>query len=115
VRVFDTHLDYRSDPSVRQRQVTDMLSYIGESSGPTLLFGDLNASPDKMELQPLLARLRDTWPPSAGAGFTYPADQPRERIDFVLASSHFRVRSASVLATLASDHRPVVVDLELVR
>ena len=115
VRVFDTHLDYRADPRVRERQVADMLSYIGESPGPTLLFGDLNATPEKTELEPLLARLHDAWPSSADAGLTWPSDRPRERIDFVLVSSQFRVRSASVPVTLASDHRPVLVDLDLVR
>jgi endonuclease/exonuclease/phosphatase family metal-dependent hydrolase len=59
VRVFDTHLDYRADPRVRQQQVTDMLAYIGDVSAPTLLFGDLNAPPDAPEIQPLLERLRD--------------------------------------------------------
>ena len=113
VRVFDTHLDYRSDPRVRQRQVAEMLAYIGDASAPTLLFGDLNAPPDAPAIQPLFERLSDTWPASAGPGFTYPADEPLKRIDYVLASKHFRVRSAFVPVTLASDHRPVVVDLTL--
>jgi endonuclease/exonuclease/phosphatase family metal-dependent hydrolase len=115
VRVFDTHLDYRTDPRVRRQQVTEMLSYIGDASRPTLLFGDLNAPPDAAEIQPLLGRLHDTWPESAGPGLTDPADQPQKRIDFVLVSSQFRVRSVNVPPTLASDHRPVVVDLSLVR
>ena len=115
VRVFNTHLDYRSDPRVRQQQVSEMLAYIGDSSTPTLLFGDLNAPPDAPEIQPLLERLHDAWPASAGPGLTDPADEPRKRIDYVLVSKHFRVRSASVPATLASDHRPVVVDLVLTR
>jgi endonuclease/exonuclease/phosphatase family metal-dependent hydrolase len=113
VRIFDTHLDYRADPRVRQQQVTDMLAYIGDASVPTLLFGDLNAPPDAPEIQPLFERLHDTWPASAGAGLTDPADVPQKRIDYVLASKHFRVRSATVPVTLASDHRPVVVDLVL--
>jgi endonuclease/exonuclease/phosphatase family metal-dependent hydrolase len=100
---------------VREQQVKEMLGYIGESSSPTLLFGDLNAPPDAPEIQPLLQRLHDAWPVSAGPGLTDPADEPRKRIDYVLASSHFRVRSASVPETLASDHRPVVVDLLLRR
>jgi endonuclease/exonuclease/phosphatase family metal-dependent hydrolase len=111
VRVFDTHLDYRSDPKVRQQQVSDMLAFIGGVSAPTLLFGDLNAPPDAPEIQPLLQRLHDSWPTSAGEGLTDPADVPRKRIDYVLTSNHFRVRNASVPNTLASDHRPVVVDL----
>ena len=111
VRVFDTHLDYRSDPKVRAQQTSDMLAFIGDVSTPTLLFGDLNAPPDAPEIQPLLQRLRDAWPPSAGPGLTDPADVPRKRIDYVLVSRHFRVRDAVVPVTLASDHRPVVVNL----
>jgi endonuclease/exonuclease/phosphatase family metal-dependent hydrolase len=29
VRMFDTHLDYQSDPGVRRQQVAEMLAYIG--------------------------------------------------------------------------------------
>ncbi|MFL5638818.1 MAG: endonuclease/exonuclease/phosphatase family protein, partial [Gemmatimonadaceae bacterium] len=86
IRVFDTHLDYRADPRVRQQQVTEMLAYIGDTSAPTLLFGDLNAPPDAPEIQPLLARLHDAWPSSTGPGLTDPADVPVKRIDYVLVS-----------------------------
>lgn len=115
VRVFNTHLDYRPDPSARRQQVAEMLVHIGDPGIPTLLFGDLNAQPNAPEIQPLLHKLTDTWPASAGSGFTYPADTPVRRIDYVLISRHFRVRSASVPITSASDHRPVVVDLVLDR
>jgi endonuclease/exonuclease/phosphatase family metal-dependent hydrolase len=113
VRVFDTHLDYRADPHVRAQQVSEMLSYIGVPSTPTVLFGDLNAPPNAPEIQPLLERLHDAWPQSGGPGLTDPADHPRNRIDYVLVSNHFSVRSVSVPVTLASDHRPVVVNLTL--
>jgi endonuclease/exonuclease/phosphatase family metal-dependent hydrolase len=113
VRVFNTHLDYRSDPRVREQQVMEMLAYIGDAARPTLVLGDLNAGPEAPELQPLLRRLRDIWQSKAESGFTYPADKPAKRIDYVLTSHHFRVRSASVPATEASDHRPVLVDLLL--
>jgi len=115
VRVFNTHLDYRADPRVRRQQVAEMLSHIGAPTTPTIVFGDLNAKPDAPELAPLLERLRDAWPASAGPGFTYPADNPSARIDYVLTSAHFRVRSAQVVATPASDHRPVVVELTMTR
>jgi endonuclease/exonuclease/phosphatase family metal-dependent hydrolase len=115
VRVFDTHLDYRADPRVRKQQVAEMLAYIGNVSRPTFLLGDLNAEPDAPELRPLFERLRDTWRNAVGPGFTYPADKPVKRIDYVLASDHFRVRSASVPVTDASDHRPVLVDMVLRR
>lgn len=113
VRVFDTHLDYRKDPGVRARQVREMLAHIDASPGPTLVFGDMNATPDAPELQPLLHRLHDAWTGAAGPGFTYPAEAPAKRIDYVLVSAHFHVRTATVPATEASDHRPVVADLVL--
>jgi endonuclease/exonuclease/phosphatase family metal-dependent hydrolase len=111
VRVFNTHLDYRKDPAVRAQQVREMLGYIGDMGVATLVFGDLNAAPDAPELQPLLVRLRDAWSGSDSPGFTYPADTPRERIDYVLVSPQFTVRSIRVPETQASDHRPVVAEL----
>lgn len=113
VRVFNTHLDYRKEPAVRARQVHEMLGHIGSLETPTLVFGDMNAGPGAPELQPLLAHLRDAWSGSADPGFTYPADRPTERIDYVLLSPQFRVTSTRVPVIEASDHRPVVADLIL--
>jgi endonuclease/exonuclease/phosphatase family metal-dependent hydrolase len=115
VRVFNTHLDYRADPSVRQQQVAEMLAVIGASSGPTLLFGDLNARPQAPELQPLFGKLSDAWARQTDPGLTYPATQPDRRIDYILTSTHFSVRSVRVPVTRASDHRPVVAELVLAR
>ncbi len=111
VRVFDTHLDYRRDPAVRQQQVRDMLATIGDLDGPTLLAGDLNAQPDAPELAPLLAFLRDAWAETDGPGFTIPTAAPTHRIDYVLLSSRCTARQAFVPDVQASDHRPVVADI----
>jgi endonuclease/exonuclease/phosphatase family metal-dependent hydrolase len=111
VRVFNTHLDYRGDPGIRRQQVIESVAIIGADDTPVLLFGDLNASPAAPELRGLLVRLSDAWPDTAGAGFTYPASNPVRRIDYVLISRHFRVVSAHVPDAMASDHRPVIVDL----
>ena len=111
VRVFDVHLDYRRDPSVRAKQVAEMLHYIGNSGIPTLVFGDMNAKPDAPELQPLLRKFHDTWSYSEGPGFTGPAKNPTGKIDYVLTSDGFRVVKAWVPKVYASDHFPVVVDL----
>lgn len=113
VRVFNTHLDYRKDPAVRAQQVQQVLGFIGDLGVPTLVFGDMNAAPDAPELQPLLQRLHDAWSGSTSPGFTYPAEAPRERIDYVLVSPQFTVRSVRVPDTKASDHRPVVAELLL--
>lgn len=111
VRVFNTHLDFRPDPAVRRQQVDETLAIIGHPSAPTLLFGDLNAPPGAPELQPIFKQLRDSWVVSADSGFTYSATAPVRRIDYVFSSSHFRVSAVAVFESLASDHRPVIIDL----
>jgi endonuclease/exonuclease/phosphatase family metal-dependent hydrolase len=116
VRVFVTHLDYRKDPAVRRTQVAEMLARIGSADSPTLLLGDMNASPDAAELQPLFVRMHDGWLTAAGPGFTYPADTPTERIDYILVSPNAKVDTAFVPdVPAASDHRPVVVDVSFGR
>jgi endonuclease/exonuclease/phosphatase family metal-dependent hydrolase len=110
LRVFVTHLDYRADPAVRVQQVKQMLGYLGDRSAPTLLLGDLNATPDAPELQPLFQQLHDSMA-DRGEALTYPAEAPAKRIDYILCSGQFETRSASIPATTASDHRPVIVEL----
>ncbi len=110
VRVFNTHLDYRGDPALRVTEVHETLAILGGAPQPTLLFGDLNATAESAELAPLLAVLRDLWRADAGPGFSYPAKMPIKRIDFVLGSAHFTSHSSRVVESLASDHRPVVVE-----
>jgi endonuclease/exonuclease/phosphatase family metal-dependent hydrolase len=111
LHVFNTHLDYRADPRVRRAQSGEMAAAIDHVREPLIVFGDFNASPDAPELAPLFARLRDAWPRDSGPGYTYPADNPVKRIDYVLVSRDFSTVSARVPVSDASDHRPVVVDL----
>ncbi|MGH3663647.1 MAG: endonuclease/exonuclease/phosphatase family protein, partial [Micromonosporaceae bacterium] len=128
VHVFNTHLDYRADPSVRQMQVADTLRIMdeagqhgdaGQQAGAgrqQILLGDFNAPPHAPELAPLWERLVDTWSVSGGVpGLTYPAANPVKRIDYVAVSKRVKVRGVQVPGTLASDHLPVVADLTLTR
>ncbi|WP_081704634.1 MULTISPECIES: endonuclease/exonuclease/phosphatase family protein [Sediminibacillus] len=110
---FVTHLDYRTDPFVREMQVEDMLRIIPET-GTSILAGDMNAGPDASELQPLLDRFQDAWG-GDGDGNTYPAVSPQKRIDFILASQNVDLLHTEVIHTDASDHLPVVSDLLLKR
>jgi endonuclease/exonuclease/phosphatase family metal-dependent hydrolase len=115
LRVFNTHLDYRRDPAVREIQVAEMLALIGNVPGPTLLLGDLNAGPTAPEIQPLLRRFHDAWEHGEGPGFTMTSDVPTTRIDYILVSDDVRVLRAHVPETTASDHRPVVAEVEIGR
>ncbi|HEX6498168.1 MAG TPA: endonuclease/exonuclease/phosphatase family protein [Micromonosporaceae bacterium] len=110
VHVYCTHLDYRSDPTVRRMQVADTLRILAADSGPKVLVGDLNAQPGAPELAALWQDLRDTAP---GGANTYPAIDPVKRIDVISVSPDITVVGTHTLATVASDHRPVVADLLL--
>jgi endonuclease/exonuclease/phosphatase family metal-dependent hydrolase len=115
LRVFTTHLDYRSDPRVRALQVASTLERLGHANVPTVLMGDLNAPPDAPEIAPLFRRLRDAWSDRLEAGFTYPAANPARRIDYILTSEGIGAQHVRVIPTDASDHRAVSADLTIVR
>jgi endonuclease/exonuclease/phosphatase family metal-dependent hydrolase len=118
VHVYATHLDFRPDPSVREMQVRDTLAIMAQD-GPDaqqVLTGDFNAGPAAPELAPLWEHVTDAWKVAGeGSGLTYPSEQPAQRIDYVTVSAGIGVTGASVPATLASDHRPVLASLIVTR
>src|SRR5690625_3857506 len=99
VHVYSTHLDYRGDPTVRELQVADTLEILAED-GPhasQILMGDFNARPDAPELGPLWDVLTDAHAVAGeGDGFTFPADTPDRRIDYVTVSEGITVQDAFV-------------------
>ncbi|WP_245835758.1 endonuclease/exonuclease/phosphatase family protein [Virgibacillus ndiopensis] len=112
---YVTHLDYRSDPTIREMQVQDMLHVMAEHQY-NVLVGDMNATPDSDELRPLFHLLDDTWnSKTMDEGYTFPADSPIKRIDYVLTSPRMDVNDVSVHQSLASDHLPVIADVTFVR
>ncbi len=113
IRVLNVHLDYRSDPSVRAMQVSDILQYINRDTISTILTGDLNAGPDAPELKPLMVRLRGTWGDNATAEATFPSTKPEKKIDYVLTADSFCPTKTRTPKVYASDHFPIVVDLVL--
>ena len=112
VHLFNTHLDYRADPSIREQQVGEMLDILRRFDGSSILAGDLNALPGAPELRPLFEKLSDSWTKGGeGEGLTYPAGAPAKRIDMILVSPEIAVDSVFVPISTASDHLPVVADL----
>jgi endonuclease/exonuclease/phosphatase family metal-dependent hydrolase len=117
VHVFDTHLDYRGDPTVRRMQVADTVAIMRAAGGQQVLVGDFNAEWDAPELAGLHDYgLVDAWTATGqDGGDTYPADAPTVRIDHITVSPGIGVLRASVPDIRASDHRPVVADVVVTR
>lgn len=81
---------------------------------PVLLGGDLNEPPEGLAASWLTDRLWDAFAAAGeGPGETFPAADPRARIDYLLVPEDVKVAGAFVAPTEASDHLPLVVDLEL--
>ena len=106
-----THLDHNADASpVRQDQVRALL---GAWNGrlPAIVVGDLNALPGSPELRLLAdAGFRDLAEQSGALELTFPADRPAERIDYAWGIG-VTAAQTHVVATTASDHRPLVLNV----
>jgi len=110
LRVLVVHLAL--DEAERVRHAHEIIARLDDS--PTVLLGDLNERPGAPVWQAFAARLRDADPEGPP---TFPARDPRHRIDAVLVSEGVTVRHVEVLdgpeVRAASDHLPLVADLEL--
>lgn len=94
-----------------------MLKFLQDVSGPLIVVGDFNDEPSGGAYKLMLGSFADAWVRSRakGEGLSYPADKPAKRIDYVFTrqSDRMRARKAWVVSTLASDHLPVVANLEI--
>ncbi|MGH3875966.1 MAG: endonuclease/exonuclease/phosphatase family protein [Actinophytocola sp.] len=105
VRAMTTHLQHDNADSrlLQARAVADAVS---DATKPVVLTGDLNAPPTELEITTLTQLLHDSHAAGHGDGFTYPAEAPTARIDYVLSDG--QPVHSKVLPTVASDHRPVL-------
>lgn len=116
--VLDTHLDHTGDDVWRMQEIAGILRVVAAKEGsgaPLLLGGDLNARPESPVHGELRrAGFRDAWAEcGSGEGMTFPAAAPDRRIDYLYLAGGTRCLEARVLATDASDHRPLLVRLRL--
>lgn len=113
IRVYVTHLDYRADSRMRTAQVKQMLEVLTRDTLPQIVLGDFNAEPNANELRPLLRRYHSAHTYCTGICQTYPADQPKRLLDYVLVSRDLGIGSAKVIESETSDHRPVVASVRI--
>lgn len=115
VPFYNTHLDYRGDPFVREMQVDDTLNIISDQKN-AILVGDLNARPDAPELTPLFNRFEDAWTIAGeGDGYTFPRTSPDRRIDYILSSPGMNISNTEIIESDASDHLPLTTEVVVTR
>jgi endonuclease/exonuclease/phosphatase family metal-dependent hydrolase len=115
IRVIDSHLDATRADSYRVQQARTLLTIVNaqRDSGFTIFGGDLNSGPESPVAEMILrAGWQDMFPRcGTGDGFSFPADRPTKRIDYLFAGRDTECRAARVLNTQASDHRPVLFEV----
>jgi endonuclease/exonuclease/phosphatase family metal-dependent hydrolase len=86
---------------------------------PVIVCGDFNALPGSAPYKLAAAKLRDVQAAAGGHRplSTFSSLQPLVRLDHIFVSTHFERRRVNVvrndLTRVASDHLPLVVDLEI--
>ncbi|HEX8846252.1 MAG TPA: endonuclease/exonuclease/phosphatase family protein [Pyrinomonadaceae bacterium] len=116
IHFVTTHLDYQFADG-RLFETEQLLQALADLKGPLIIAGDFNDEPNGTSYDLMQRSFTDGWRDAmkdeGRDGLTYPADKPAKRIDYVFVSKDIHVRGAAVRQTLASDHLPLVVDLEL--
>ena len=109
------HFDWVKDDGFRYAQAMETLHQIQTLDSPWIVFGDFNDVPESRTMNAFEQVARDATKPSDSAA-TFPADEPTIEIDYILSgpSSSWSPASATVMEeSIASDHRPVVAELNL--
>lgn len=118
VNFVTTHLDYQYEDG-RVFETGQLLEGLKDVKGPLILVGDFNDVPSGGAYKLVRHSFDDAWASSqpGAEGLSYPADKPAKRIDYILtrASDGIKTKRAWIVETLASDHVPVVADLDLAR
>lgn len=111
-----THLDYQFEDG-RLFETEQLMKHVADVKGPLIVVADLNDVPSGSAYQLMRTKFDDAWIVSRakGDGFSYPADKPAKRIDHIFTGKGVRAKKAWVVESLASDHIPVVADVELER
>lgn len=115
VEVINTHLDASRDDHYRRQEIRTLLALARDARPAALVGGDMNSTPESdVQAEPRAAGLRDAWLDCGrGDGYTYPADTPVKRIDYLYLTGTATCTTAIVLETTASDHRPLLVTVRL--
>ena len=111
MRLFCIHHDWTRE-NLRVTQCEALLKKIGKERGSVILSGDFNAGRKSQSVRLL-----------ASSGFeiltndqtnTFPSDNPKVEIDFIMSKglSFTRFTHKVVAEKMASDHRPVFVELK---
>jgi endonuclease/exonuclease/phosphatase family metal-dependent hydrolase len=111
-----THLDYQFEDG-RVFETEQLLKFLEGINGPLIVVGDFNEEPQGNAYKLILTGFEDAWivAKMKEQGLSYPADRPVKRIDYIFTrrSDRLRVKRPRIISTAASDHLPLVADIQI--
>jgi len=118
LHVVNTHVNPSATGTFRKQEMIDILARLRRAvpaDEPLILGGDLNSRPTTDEIAAVSLALTDAWTVcGSGPGYSFPSGVPDRRIDYIFFR-HARCLRAVVPETQASDHRPLLVLLQILR
>jgi endonuclease/exonuclease/phosphatase family metal-dependent hydrolase len=109
-----THLDYQHADG-RLFEAEQLLKALQEVEGPIVVAGDFNDEPNGTSYALMISHsYTDAWRAAMKTpfdGYTYPADKPVKRIDYIFAGKGVEVHGVVSRSSLASDHLPLAAGL----
>lgn len=117
--VAGTHLDLKPQPRLRHiEELHAALDRAVPAGVPSIVGGDINDVPQTPVWRALCAPRRDAWELAGeGPGYTSSALQPQRRIDALFVDAAITVSGIHTIRNsdveLASDHLPVVAEVEI--
>jgi endonuclease/exonuclease/phosphatase family metal-dependent hydrolase len=107
-----THLSLTAADSLASVKLIDaQLDRPEWAAKPVLIGGDFNSTPDS----PTIVAMKAHWTALGPAALTFPSDKPSEQIDYLfgarLPASCKVLKAAVIPEPVASDHRPIFVEL----
>lgn len=114
---FATHFDYHGDDGERLASARMLRGLLEDGQPKTaIVAGDLNALPTSRTIGFIREFLTDTHAPETGPGYTFPANEPDRRIDYILHTPQAGLKAVEcrvIDEPVASDHRPLLTLFEL--
>jgi endonuclease/exonuclease/phosphatase family metal-dependent hydrolase len=125
---MNTELNGNGIDSLQASDIAEIIASATESQNvPVILGACMNSEPNSRAIAAMSEVFRDSWTiTGSGNGFTYPANSPAKRYDYIFVSKqqtptdtkslevNLKPVKASVLESNASTHLPLLVALKVV-
>lgn len=111
VKIIATHFGLA--PIELERIVVKSCEIIDGADIPVFLMGDLNVKPDNPWLEKISARLKSAADEKDNCEFTWSSFNPNRQIDYIFVPKTAEVLSYEVRKIKASDHFPIIAEIEL--